>query len=90
MTVSTWRWCALDHGEFVSADANTFGDSTSAVFTQTVNVADTARCRGGDPTSPVHGQSVTFTATVVSFAGRADRDGRVLRRHDLVGFRRWR
>ncbi|MCU1458201.1 MAG: hypothetical protein JWL73_2293 [Actinomycetia bacterium] len=54
--------------KFVSADAATFGDSTSDPLTQSVNTADTDTGLAASPTSPVHGQSVTFTANVVSFA----------------------
>ena len=57
--------------QFVSTDTNTFGNSTSGVLTQTVDAAGSATGVSADPTSPLHGQPVTFTATVTSFAATA-------------------
>ena len=55
------------------------------MITQTVNVADTSTTLAATPTSPVHGQPVTFTATVASFAaGVPDRNGAVLDRRRSV------
>ena len=55
--------------KFVSTDPATLADSTSAVYEQTVNRAPSATTLQVLPTSPVHGEAVTLTAGVVSFAG---------------------
>ena len=57
-----------------SGDTN-FSTSTSADFTQTVHKADTATAVSSNHNSSVHGQAVTFTATVRATAPGAGTPG---------------
>jgi hypothetical protein len=55
--------------QFTATDVGTFGNSISNAIDQTVEQANTSVSLEAVPVSPEHGQSVTFTATVASFAG---------------------